>query len=144
MFFGEFRHSLDSKGRLTLPVSFRDAFADGLFITRGLDGCLSVYTRQNWSAELERLSGLNEMQADSRKFQRTLFSGVKEETLDNQGRIQLPQNLIDHARLEKEAIIIGVATHIEIWSKDNWAGYSETAHDSFEEIAEKLYRDRQS
>lgn len=138
MFFGEYRHTLDNKGRITLPAAFREAFSDGLFINKHLDKSLAVYTRAEWQRILDDMSNLNDRQSISRQYLRVFYSGVLADNLDKQGRIQLGQNLINHANLEKDVTIIGVGTHLEIWSTQNWEEYSATAESDYEEIAEKL------
>jgi MraZ protein len=120
MFFGEFEHTIDDKGRLTIPVRFRDELTEGMFVTRGLDGCLFVYPLDSWKALAEKIATLPLTQSDARYFSRLIYSG-SECKLDKQGRILLPSSLRQHAAIEtNEVVITGVNSRLEIWSKERW------------------------
>lgn len=138
MFLGEFQHTLDDKGRLTIPARFRDGLGERFIVTRGLDNCLFAYPASEWQVLESRLKTLPLTKADARAFVRFLFSGAAECELDRQGRVMLPPTLREHARLDKDVVVIGVSNRVEIWSKDRWEGYVEQAEESFEDIAEKL------
>lgn len=118
-FSGEYLHSIDEKGRLTIPVKFRPALAEGMYITRGLDGCLFVYPPQAWRALAEQVAKLPLTETAARHFSRMIFSST-ECRLDKQGRILLPQHLREHAGLDNEAVIIGVNSRLEIWNPERW------------------------
>ncbi|MBA4494256.1 division/cell wall cluster transcriptional repressor MraZ [Paenactinomyces guangxiensis] len=138
MFMGEYRHSIDEKGRIIVPAKFREGLGHAFVITRGLDSCLFAYPRSEWTQLEQKLKALPFTKADARKFTRFFFSGACEVELDKQGRILLPANLRDFAKLEKDCVIIGVSTRIEIWSKELWEDYYASSEESFNEIAESI------
>lgn len=138
MFFGEAQHSVDNKGRLIFPAKFRQALGDHFVITKGLDHCIFVFPMDEWKVMEEKLKALPMTNRDARAFVRYFFSGASEEKFDKQGRIRVPQNLIDHANLEKQAIIIGVGTRLEIWSEAEWEAYNDDDSLSYDQIAERM------
>lgn len=138
MFMGEFQHNIDDKGRIIIPAKFRELLGQSFVITRGLDHCLFIYPLEEWSLLEQKLKSLPLMKADARAFTRFFFSGAAEVELDKQGRVNVPGNLYQHARLEKECIIIGVSNRVEIWSRPVWEQYYNESEQSFNEIAEKL------
>lgn len=138
MFMGEFSHNIDKKGRMIIPAKFRDELGEVIIITRGLDGCLSVYTTKQWEVIYEQLQKLPSTKKDARMFVRMMTSKAAECEFDNQGRVLIPAPLIKLAGLEKECIIVGAGNHLEIWSKANWEPVEEDANESFEDIAENL------
>jgi MraZ protein len=138
VFMGEFEHSLDAKGRLTVPVKFRDGLGDAFVVTRGLDQCLFVYPTSEWQILESKLKALPMTRSDARSFVRFFFSGACECELDKQGRILLPPKLRDYAKLEKDCTLIGVSNRVEIWDTSVWSTYADEAEDSFADIAEKL------
>ncbi|RQD78423.1 MAG: transcriptional regulator MraZ [Candidatus Syntrophonatronum acetioxidans] len=138
MFMGEYQHTIDGKGRVIMPARFREGLGEKFIVTRGLDNCLFVYPLEEWEKLEKKLKTLPFTKADARAFTRFFFSGAVECEADKQGRILIPQNLRDHARLQKEAVVIGVSNRVEIWSQEVWGKYSEEANLSFEEISEKI------
>jgi MraZ protein len=138
MFMGEYRHTIDNKGRLIIPVKFRDGLGSLFIATKGLDECLFLYSEAEWSILEQKLKSLPFTKADARAFVRFFFSGATECQLDKQGRILLPPNLREYAGLEKDAILLGVSNRVEIWSEANWQEYSSKAAAAYEEIAEKI------
>ena len=138
MFMGEYQHSIDEKGRLIIPAKFRDALGSTFVVTRGLDNCLFVYPQSEWATMEQKLKALPLMKADARAFTRFFLAGATECELDKQGRVNIPNNLREHAKLDKDCIVIGVSSRVEIWSKDIWEGYAKASEESFNEIAEKL------
>lgn len=142
MFYGEFEHSIDRKGRLILPAKFREVaknqFVEKFFITRGLDKCLFMFSEEEWRSQENKFKGMSFTKQQSRTFNRLLFSGAVEIIFDKQGRILVPQYLKDFAEIKKDVMIVGVSNRIEIWSKDKWRDYYANTRQSFEEIAEKL------
>jgi MraZ protein len=138
MFMGEYQHSLDDKGRIIIPAKFRDALGSNFVITRGLDNCLFVYPTEEWAQMETKLKSLPLMKADARAFTRFFLSGATECELDKQGRANIPANLREHAQLQSQAVVIGVSSRVEIWSKERWEAYSKQSEESFDEIAEKL------
>lgn len=138
MFMGEFQHSIDSKGRIIIPAKFRDELGEKFIVTRGLDNCLFVYPQDEWEKLEGKLKTLPFTKADARAFTRLFFSGAVECEVDKQGRVLLPLNLREYAGMNKDAVVIGVSSRVEIWSLEVWNKYSEEANLSFEEIAEKI------
>lgn len=120
MFLGEFEHTIDSKGRLTIPAKFRDELASGVVITRGLDGCLWAYSRSEWEKLAEKISQLPTTNPNARNFARFMFSSAFDSIPDRQGRILIPQNLRTYAGINSDTVIIGVMNRLEIWSPDKW------------------------
>lgn len=137
VFIGEFRHNLDSKKRVIIPAKFREELGETFIVTRGLDGCLTVYTMEQWELLLEQLKKLPSTKKESRLYVRSITSKATECECDTQGRIQLPSYLISESAINKECVIVGVADHVEIWSQQRWEGYQEES-ESFEDVAEQL------
>lgn len=121
-----------------MPAKFREELGERVVVNRGLDGCLYVYTLDQWQIVYEKLSMLPTTKKDARKYQRLMLSKASECDLDGQGRILIPTNLVSLAELEKECMIVGVANHIEIWAKHKWERMEEEEEGTFEEIAESL------
>ncbi|QJC52508.1 division/cell wall cluster transcriptional repressor MraZ [Paenibacillus albicereus] len=138
MFLGEHQHSLDDKGRLTIPARFREHLGPAFIATRGLDHCLFVYPMEEWKQLEQKIRQLPLMKADARAFSRFFFSGAVELELDKQGRVNLPNHLTEYAKLEKDCMVLGVSSRVEIWSKPLWEGYYDQSEETFNEIAEKL------
>ncbi|NLY86473.1 MAG: division/cell wall cluster transcriptional repressor MraZ [Tissierellia bacterium] len=138
MFIGEYQHTLDSKGRIIIPSKFRAELGEVFVMTKGLDNCLFVYPKSEWSILEEKLKQLPLTNRDARAFVRFFFSGACECELDKQGRVLIPPNLREHSRLEKDVVIIGVSTRIEIWSKEEWDTYNNDDSLSYDSIAEKM------
>ena len=124
MFIGEYQHTIDNKGRIIMPSKFREALGSTFIMTKGLDNCLFVYPQEEWQILENKLRALPLTNRDARAFVRFFFAGASECILDKQGRVLIPANLREHAKLEKEAVIIGVASRIEIWSKEEWNSYN--------------------
>ena len=142
MFYGEYEHSIDRKGRLIIPSKFRESFKeydiDKFYITRGLDKCLFMFTENEWKSQESRFKAISFTKAESRKFNRLYFSGAQEIECDRQGRILIPKYLKDFADIKRDVMIIGVSSRIEIWAKDVWADYYKGSKELYEEIAEKV------
>lgn len=138
MFMGEYAHNIDKKGRIIIPAKFREELGDFIIITRGLDGCLSVYTQKQWEVIYEQLLKLPSTKKDARMFVRMMTSKAAECEIDAQGRVLIPSSLIRIAELEKECMIIGAANHVEIWAKEKWDPVDDEANAAFEDIAENL------
>ncbi len=142
MFYGEYEHTLDKKGRLIVPSKFRESVKEQeierFFITRGLDACLFVFTEDEWRLQEQKFKSAPFTKPDVRKFNRLFFSGAVEATADKQGRILVPAYLKDFAGIKRDVMIVGVSNRFEIWSKEKWVEYYENTRDSFESVAEKL------
>lgn len=139
MFLGEFNHSIDDKGRLTLPAKFRDQLAEGIVITRGLDGCLFVFTYEDWEKFTARLSErLSFTQKSARDLTRFFFAGATDLIPDKQGRVLIPPFLREYAKLGSEAVIIGANTRLELWNAGRWQQMMLDVESKAEEIAEQF------
>lgn len=138
MFIGEYQHTIDTKGRVIIPSKLRDDLGSDFIMTKGLDNCLFVYPLEEWKVLEEKLKTLPMTNRDARAFVRFFFAGATECTLDKQGRVLVPVNLRDHANLHKDAVIIGVATRIELWSKEEWEKYNDDDNLSYDSIAERM------
>ena len=138
MFIGEYNHALDNKGRIMMPSKFRDSLGYEFVMTKGLDNCLFVYPKEEWKVLEEKLRSLPLTNKDARAFVRFFFSGASECNLDKQGRVLIPSNLRSHSKLEKDAVIIGVSSRLEIWSNEEWQEYNEDDSLSYDSIAEKM------
>lgn len=142
MFYGEYLHAIDRKGRLILPARFRDVakanFIEKFFVTRGLDKCLFMFSEEEWRSQESKFKSMPFTKIQTRTFNRLYFSGAGEILPDKQGRILLPQYLKDFAEIKKDVVIVGVSNRIEIWAKDKWHEFYGNSRQSFEEISEKL------
>ncbi len=120
MFMSEYNHTIDAKGRLIIPSKFRDQLGDEFVVTKGMDGCLFVYANEDWSAFEQKLTSLPLINKEARKFARFFLAGAAQVEVDKQGRILLPAPLREFAGLEKDVVLVGVGSRIEIWSRENW------------------------
>ena len=138
MFIGEYYHNLDAKGRIIIPAKFRDELNGTFILTRGLDGCLTIYSTEKWEKIFEEINKLPETKKATRQYIRMLTANACECTLDNQGRILIPANLSDSVNITKECVVVGANSHVEIWDKATWNAYMDDASENFEDIAESL------
>ena len=138
MFLGEYSHTIDDKGRLTIPAKFRDELESGVVITRGLDGCLWAYGRSEWDTMADKIGQLPSTSQAARNYARFMFSGAFDSIPDRQGRILLPQKLRDYAGIQDETVIIGVKNKLEIWNPAKWAEVVVNVEESTEDIAAQL------
>jgi len=120
MFLGEFSHTIDDKGRLTLPVKFRAELGDGVVVTRGVDQCLFIFTTAEFQTLADRISSLPVTQSEGRELARHFFSGASDVELDKHGRILIPQNLREYADLNGDVVVVGVNRRIEVWNAAAW------------------------
>ena len=120
MFMSEYNHTLDTKGRLIIPAKFREVLGEEFVISKGMDGCLFVYANDDWNAFEQKLTSLPLINKEARQFARFFLAGAATVEVDKQGRILVPGNLRDFAGLEKDVVLVGVASRIEIWSKEEW------------------------
>jgi MraZ protein len=139
MLLGEYEHTLDDKNRITLPAKFRAAFAAGVVVTRGMDGCLYAYRQEDWDKLVDgRLAGLDPLSQEGRRMQRFFFSGAAEAELDKQGRVMIPAALIEHAGLGRNVVVAGVRDHLELWDRAAWRKEMKEVEGSAEDVAERL------
>lgn len=138
MFIGEFRYSLDNKGRLSLPAKFRKDFEQGAVVTRGLDNSLFLFTKTEWEKVAQKISSFPLTQSDARAFARFMLGGAMDIVLDKQGRILIPEYLRAYAKITKRIVLTGVFSRIEIWDESIWEGYKKATESQSDQIAERL------
>ena len=138
MFIGEYQHSLDSKNRIIIPAKFRDGLGSHFVMTKGMDNSLFVYPMKEWSLIEEKLKALSFTKKNVRDFHRMFFSGAIECELDKQGRVTISSNLVKHAKLLKDATIIGVSTRVEIWASESWETYNQSESMDYDSLSEKM------
>ncbi len=142
MFYGEYEHAIDSKGRLIVPAKFREALktqqVTSLFLTRGLDGCLFLFPESEWRLAESRFKQIPFTKGEGRKFNRLFFSGAAEVAIDGLGRLLVPKSLKEFAEIKQQVVIVGVSNRMEIWSREKWQTYYESSRQSFEEVAERV------
>jgi MraZ protein len=131
MFLGEFQHTLDPKGRVILPSTFRDELKDGLVITVGQDRCLTVHPLEDWNRVLESLRALRTTDRRERMFARVMTSSAHHEELDKQGRVTIPARLREYAGLGKDVTVVGADMRLELWDTEAWDAYRDTAMAEF-------------
>ncbi len=136
MFMGEYNHSVDAKGRLIVPAKFREQLGEEFVVTKGLDGCLFVYPQEEWKRIEEKFREVPLTTKDARKFSRFFFAGAATCEVDKQGRILVPAVLREFAGLEKDVVLVGVLSRVEIWSKEKWD--ESNTYDDMDEIAEHM------
>ena len=138
MFMGEYNHTIDAKGRLIVPAKFREILGDNFIVTKGLDGCLFVYPNDEWTRFEEKLKSLPLTNKNARQFTRFFLAGAAACEVDKQGRILLPQVVREFASLEKDVVLVGVASRIEIWSRERWDESMNTYDGDMDEVAENM------
>ena len=139
MFMGEYHHSVDEKGRLIIPSKFREGLGEKFIITRGIENCLFVYSQEEFQKIVDKLETLPFTKKDARKFTRFFLSGASEAEFDKQGRIHISSPLITYANLKKECVVIGSGDRLEIWAKEEWDDFFDSAKDNISDIAENLF-----
>jgi len=139
MFGGEYSHSIDVKGRLTIPAKFRNELGLECVVSRGFEGCLNVHSIEGYEKVVEDLTKTKKTSKDIRMLQRQLFGNMANSTYDKQGRILIPVNLRDLASLSKEVMVIGVGDHVELWDKDKWQNYGYMDDEKLAALADGVY-----
>ncbi|HMO78775.1 MAG TPA: division/cell wall cluster transcriptional repressor MraZ [Candidatus Paceibacterota bacterium] len=138
MLIGEYKHTLDDKKRISLPIKFRKEVGKKIIVTRGLDRCLFVYSLAEWQKISKKIGELGMGQADRRSFNRFMLSGASEILVDSIGRILIPEHLRNFANINEKVIFAGVYNRIEIWNENSWEEYKQKVVDGADEMAEKL------
>lgn len=138
MFMGQYNHSIDAKGRIIVPAKLRDELGDNFVVTRGLDNCLFVYSMEDWGVFEEKFSTLPLNNKDVRQVTRYFMSNAFTCEVDKQGRFILPNNLKSFAGLDKDIMLIGAGTHVEIWDKEKWDEYNQSFDDNMDEVVERM------
>jgi len=138
MFIGEYQHNLDDKGRLAVPVKFREVFGHGAVVTRGLDHCLFIYPVEEWNQLATKLAALPIAQANTRAFARLMLAGAMDCDIDKQGRISMPEYLREYAGIKKAVVVAGLYNRLEVWDETAWKKYKTTTEQESNSIAEAL------
>ncbi|MCD4779332.1 MAG: division/cell wall cluster transcriptional repressor MraZ [Candidatus Omnitrophica bacterium] len=142
MFYGEFKHSIDVKGRLILPSKFREVSKEygieRFFLTRGLDKCIFMFSENEWRIQEQKFKNMPFTKQQARHFNRLFFSGAIDVIPDKQGRFIIPPYLKDYAHINKDTVVIGISNRIEIWDSKGWANFYDNSNSSFEKIAEDV------
>ena len=142
MFYGEYTHSIDRKGRLIMPARFRDVAKENniekFFVTRGLDKCIFMFTENEWRLQEQKFKNLSFTKQEARSFNRMFFSGAVEVVPDTQGRFIIPQYLKEFAVIKRETVLIGISNRIEIWDKQTWGEFFSKSSDGYEQTAENM------
>jgi len=142
MFYGEYRHNLDRKGRLILPAKFREASkeysVERFFLTRGLDKCIFMFTEDEWRQQEQRFKSMSFTKQEARQFNRMFFSGATDVSPDKQGRFIIPDYLKEYASIKREAVFIGISNRIEIWDRQSWSDFFSSTGGGYEQIAENI------
>jgi MraZ protein len=138
MLIGQYEHTIDAKKRLALPIKFRGELGDKVIVTRGIDGCLALFTQDEWKTESDKWKNLTVTQSDARSFVRMMLAGAMEVSLDKLGRILVPDYLKDYAGLKKNVVICGLSNRLEIWDSEKWETYKKSAEKGVDEIVSKL------
>ena len=142
MLLGTHDHTLDDKSRLTLPAKFRQAFAGGVVVTRGLDPCLVAYPRDEWARSQSRIAELDTLSGEARSLQRVVYANAVEGDLDKQGRIVIPASLKEFAALDRDVVVAGVNDHLEIWDRSAWRRELTESEGRTRDVAERLAAQR--
>ena len=138
MLLGEYKHNVDAKGRVSVPSKFRGDLGQSFVVTKGLDNCLYLYSKDEWKKFEDKLKNLPITSQVARSFVRFFFAGASECEVDKQGRINIPQNLREYAKIQKDVVIVGVSTRAEIWSNDNWNKYTNSDSLDVSKIASQM------
>ena len=138
MFLGEYAHTIDDKGRMAVPAKFRNTLKSGAVVTRGLDNCLFLFSKEEWEKLANQIASSPINKANTRAFGRFMLAGAMEAEFDRQGRILLPEYLRQYANLKKRAIVAGLYNRIEIWEETAWQRYSKVTQKNSGKIAEEL------
>jgi MraZ protein len=138
MFIGEYHHNIDPKGRLAVPAKFRNELATGAVVTKGLDDCLFLYTKEEWEKLAEKLAQLPISKSNTRAFSRLMLAGAMDVEIDKQGRIMLPEYLRKYGNLKKQVVVAGLYNRLEIWDEARWDAYKQGTEKTSGDIAEAL------
>ncbi len=139
MLMGEYHHNIDDKKRMIIPSKFREDLGNKVIITRGLEGCLFIYSEAEWNGIVSKLKALPFTKKDARSFVRFFLSGATIGEFDKQGRVVIPNSLVEYANLSKECVVIGVNDRLEIWSQEIWNKFMNDNNNSLSDIAENLF-----
>ena len=136
MFKSQYNHTVDTKGRLIIPSKFREILGEQFVVTKGMDGCLFAFSNDDWKVFEEKLKALPITNKNARKFARFFLAGAADVEVDKQGRILLPQHLREFGEIDKDVVLVGVGSRIEIWDRDKWI--IENSYDDMDVIGESM------
>ncbi|MBO4977042.1 MAG: division/cell wall cluster transcriptional repressor MraZ [Lachnospiraceae bacterium] len=136
MFKSQYNHTVDTKGRLIIPSKFREILGEQFVVTKGMDGCLFAFSNDDWKVFEEKLKALPITNKNARKFARFFLAGAADVEVDKQGRILLPQHLREFGEIDKDVVLVGVGSRIEIWDRDKWI--IENSDDDMDVIGESM------
>ncbi|MBU1092263.1 division/cell wall cluster transcriptional repressor MraZ [Patescibacteria group bacterium] len=139
MFIGEYAHTIDEKNRLAVPIKFRKELDKGAIVTKGLEGCLFLYTLTEWQKLADKITQMPISQKAPRAFSRFILGGAMDVEIDKQGRIILPKYLIDFAKIKRNVIVAGLSNRLEIWDARAWEVYKKATEKDSEALAEQLF-----
>ena len=139
MFIGEYSHSVDDKSRLAIPVKFRGALASGAVVTKGLEGCLFLYTNDEWKKLTDKINAMPISQANARAFSRLMLAGAMDVQPDKQGRVVLPKYLLTYAGIKSSVVVAGLLNRLEIWDAKAWQEYKTATEKDTAAMAEQLF-----
>ena len=137
-FLGEVCSSIDDKDRIVIPSKFRDLFDEGTFITKGCEGCISIYPSDSWNDYVSSLLASTKDSISGRQIRRAIASKSTPYECDKSGRVKLPRNLLELAGITKQCMVVGAFDHLEIWKLEAWKKYDEVANDIFEDELDKV------
>jgi MraZ protein len=138
LFLGEHRHALDAKGRVIFPVRLREALGAQVVLQKGIDPCLYVLPPEEWERQVERVSALPTTKPEARRYARFFFSQAQSERIDRQGRLTVPQAFRSYAGLERDVVIVGAGTRVEIWDADRWEQHRSQSEAEVDDFAKEL------
>lgn len=138
MFKGEYSHAIDTKGRLIIPAKIREELGDSCVVAKSFDNCLSIYTQEAFQEITAKLSNAPSNKSQVRAVMRHILGSAADLEFDKQGRILIPAALRSYAMLKKDAVIVGVGSKVEVWSREKWDAYTDVVADNIEEMAEEL------
>lgn len=141
MFFGNYSHSLDEKGRLVIPKKMREELGDKIFIMKGFDGALAIYQESAYSRVMEELQKYSFNKKENRDYLRLKLASIVDLDVDKMGRVQLPVAILGKYHINKDVVVLGAGDHIEVWDKDRYEEYMSSIEDEYEDIAERLGKD---
>lgn len=139
MLYGEFRHNVDTKGRINVPAKFRNELGDSFVVCRGIDRCLSVYSMDAWNVLQEQISSLPTTDKNARTLTRHFLGSAVICTPDKQGRTKLSPSLFDYAGIDKEITIVGLGSKAEIWDRQQWENYDTLSSESIADVSQSLF-----
>jgi len=139
MFIGEYSHTIDEKSRLAIPIKFRAELAGGAVVTKGLDGCLFLYTLVEWQKLVDKINAMPISQKSARAFSRMILGGAMDLEIDKQGRIVLPKYLMEYAGVNRSVVVAGLFNRLEIWDQKAWQEYKESTEKESTTLAEQLF-----